>query len=139
MNTESDVEEARARDRDLSLRIIAVLVPVILALGGWVVALETRLQEVTTKQEERGPHISALETAVKDLEETVRDPAPKPETKVAVENIISQHRRLEERVDRMEERINALHNYLLMMPRPPFKGGQRGDASPPLPLVQGKG
>lgn len=25
----------------------------ILALGGWVIALETRLQEVTTKQEER--------------------------------------------------------------------------------------
>lgn len=138
MNTESDVEEARARDRDLSLRIIAVLVPVILALSGWVVSLEGRLQEVKTKQEERGPRISALEAAVKDLEETVRDPAPKPETKVAVENIISQHRRLEERVDRMEERINALHNYLLMLPRPPFKG-KRGDALQFSPIYRGGG
>jgi hypothetical protein len=40
-------------------------------------------------------------------------PSPKPETKVAVEVQKAEYEQLDERIMRLEERLNSLHNYIL--------------------------
>lgn len=113
-------------------RIITVLVPAVIAIGGWAFTLQSKIDVIGAKQEERGPRLVTLEEEVHDLARLAHDPAPKPETKVAVEEMKRAHRDVIDRLDRLEDRVNALHNYLLQMPaRPPFKNSQRGDLFSP--------
>jgi hypothetical protein len=128
-NDEEKIEEALMRRRfdEWTFRGVSLLFPIVLAMAGWALTLETRMSEIATQQMERAPRIFELETTINRLTEEVHDPRPNPETKVTLESIIVQHKHLEKRIDRIEDRLNSLHNYLLIIPRPPFKGSQRGD------------
>ncbi len=107
----------------------------LIAVAGWVVSLERRVQDNTTQIADRGPRIERLEKDVDALEKDIADPAPKPETRVAMLKLDSDHKQLDARLDRLEERINGLHAYLLLLPRPspvtPTPFSKRGSLTTP--------
>lgn len=79
-----------------------------------------------------------MEALVSQLHDAIHDPTSKPETKVAIDALKVEHGRLDDRVTRLEERINALHNYILALPvRPgpfaPMAPSRRGDLHLELP------
>lgn len=127
------IEEALMRRRfdEWTFRGVSLLFPIVLAMAGWALTLETRISEIATQQAERGPRITAIETLISQLHDAIHDPSPKPETKVAIEALKDEHDRLDDRVTRLEERVNNIHNYILALPvRPsPF--------APPAPLRRG--
>ena len=111
-------------------------------MAGWALTLETRISEISTQQAERGPRIAAMEALVSQLHDAIHDPSPKPETKVAIEALKGEHERLDDRVTRLEERLNSLHNYILALPiRPgpyaPQGPTRRGDLNLELPIEKG--
>jgi hypothetical protein len=48
--------------------------------------------------------------------DAMHDPSPKPETKVAIEALKGENDRLDDRITRLEERLNNIHNYILALP-----------------------
>ncbi len=115
---EGTIEEALMRRRfdEWTLRAVSLLFPIVLAMAGWALTLETRISTIATQQAERGPRITAMETLISQLHDAIHDPSPKPETKVAIEALKGEHDRLDDRVTRLEERLNSLHNYILALP-----------------------
>ncbi len=138
---EETIEEALMRRRfdEWTFRGVSFLFPIVLAMAGWALTLETRISVIATQQAERGPRIIAIENLVSQLHDAIHDPSPKLETKVAIEALKGEHDRLDDRLTRLEERLNSLHNYLLMLSRPPFKGGQRGEMLQFPPIDRGGG
>lgn len=115
---EEKIEEALMRRRfdEWTFRGVSLLFPIVLAMAGWALTLETRISEISTQQAERGPRIAAMEALVSQLHDAIHDPSSKPETKVAIEALKGEHERLDNRVTRLEERLNSLHNYILALP-----------------------
>jgi hypothetical protein len=115
---EEKIEEALMRRRfdEWTFRGVTLLFPIVFAMAGWALTLETRISEISTQQAERGPRIAALEAMVSKLHDAVHDPSPKPETKVAIEALKAEHERLDERVTRLEERLNNIHNNIFALP-----------------------
>jgi hypothetical protein len=118
---EEKTEEALMRRRfdEWTIRGVSLLFPIVLAIAGWALTLETRMSEIATQQAERGPRIAAMEALISQLHDVIHDPSPKPETKVAIEAIKGEHERLDDRVTRLEERIKNLHNYMMSLPSRP--------------------
>jgi hypothetical protein len=138
-NDEEKIEEALMRRRfdEWTFRGVSLLFPMVLAMAGWALTLETRISEISTQLAERGPRIVAIETLVAQLHDAIHDPSPKPETKVAIDALKAEHEHLDDRVTRLEERLNSLHNYILALPiRPgpyaPPTPSRRGDLPPPV-------
>ena len=130
---EKDAEDALMRRRfdEWTFRGVTLIVPIVIALAGWALTLQIRLQEISTKQEERGPRIAAIERDIDVLNTIARDPAPKPETRVELQQMEQSHKRLETRLDRLEERFNNFHQFLLQagptIMKPPQPPGRRGE------------
>lgn len=134
MSSENDHEEAILRRRfdEWSFRAITILVPLVIAIVGWSFALSARIEAIATKQEERGPKIASLEHQIEVLEQIARDPSPRPEAKIAIAAIKADHDKMDERVTRLEDRVNNLHNYMMALPvrpspapyAPPSKRGE---------------
>jgi hypothetical protein len=125
-----------------TFRGVTLLFPIVLGIAGWALTLETRISEIVTQLAERGPRLAAIETLVSQLHDAIHDPSPKPETKVEIAALKAEHERLDERVTRLEERLNALHNYILALPvRPgpyaPPGPSRRGDLGLELPFDKG--
>lgn len=101
---------------DLAVRTVYVLIPVGMAVLGWALTLETRLQSAIARQEERGPRINRIEEELYALRDSAKDPS----TRVRIESV---QRELDElrkvdglsshRLDRIEERLNALHTFII--------------------------
>jgi hypothetical protein len=143
-NDEEKIEEALMRRRfdEWTFRGVSLLFPIVLAMAGWALTLETRISEISTQQAERGPRIAAMEALVSQLHDAIHDPSPKPETKVAIEALKGEHDRLDDRVTRLEERLNNIHNYILALPvRPspyaPPMPSRRGDLQIETPAEKG--
>lgn len=88
------------------LPALAACTTVFVALGGWGLSIEARLQKALTITDERGPRIDNLEIAVRDLNVLARAPESKPETKVAIDGIIAELRRHDAIINKIEDRIN---------------------------------
>jgi hypothetical protein len=143
-NDEEKIEEALMRRRfdEWTFRGVSLLYPIVIAMAGWALTLETRISEIATQQAERGPRIAAMEALISQLHDAIHDPSPKPETKVAIEALKAEHERLDDRVTRLEERLNSLHSYILALPvRPgpyaPPRPSKRGDLHQELPFETG--
>ena len=127
MTSENDHEEAILRRRfdAWTFKGMALLIPLVLAISGWAFALQGRIHEIDATQDERGARIVAIEQQIKSLTDFARDPSPRPETRVAM-------KAMDDRMARVEERINSLHNYILALPiRPaptPYAPSKRGEA-----------
>jgi hypothetical protein len=130
---EENIEEALMRRRfdEWTFRGVTLFFPVVIALAEWALTLHTKIQEVATKQEERSPRIKEMEHQIEMLEQVARDPAPKPEMKVAIEALKGVHGHLDDRVTRLEERVNNIHNYILALPI------RLSPYAPPAPSRQG--
>ena len=102
---------------------------------GWGISVETRIGNMATTQAERAPRIVTLENQVSNLDVMVRDPAPKAETKVEMDAMKDDHKQLSDRLDRLEDRVNNLHNYILSAP--PKMLMKRGELPPFTPDPSG--
>lgn len=119
MNDDAEkIEEALMRRRfdEWTFRGVSLLFPIVLAMAGWALTLQTRISEIATQQAERGPRLITMEALVSQLHDAIHDPSPKPETKVEIAALKSEHGRLDDRVTRLEERVNNIHNYILALP-----------------------
>lgn len=113
-------------------QVVGKAIPIVISLAailfGWGISVETRIGNIATTQQERAPVISNLRTDIAQLYDLVRDPSPKPETRVMIEQMEATHRRHEEQINRLEERFNNFHQFILqVMPNkmiPPSKRGQ---------------
>jgi peptidoglycan hydrolase CwlO-like protein len=103
----------------------------ILVLGGWALSVETRINNTQTTHTERGPKIAALEAKLDVLTAQVADPSPKAETRVEMVAMKTEHEALNSRIDRLETRINSLHQFILnIAPRLPIRRGALPPFSP---------
>jgi hypothetical protein len=113
---------------DRRSKALALVLPAIIAIGGWAFSMEGRLQRTMAQQEERGPRIVHIEAMLEELAKEIRDPSASPETRVALDGLRHDVERLDQRMMRLEERINGLHQFLLQSPfKPPFSDKRRGD------------
>jgi hypothetical protein len=130
-------------EKDRLIKIAAVVIPIAIAILSWAYNLSLEVQDIKIKQIERGPIITELKADVALLLKAVTDPSPKPETKIAVDALRRNFVSLEDRLGRMDDRLNNLHSYILALPiRPaPFNGNTQKrhgffDAPSELPIVK---
>lgn len=102
--------QRRARD-PIWRFFIPVAGTVALSLIGWGVSVENRVTAMASVQVERGPKLTKLADDVAELLMVSRDPSSKPQTKTELYQ-------LEQRINRLEERFNNIHIYLLQVARP---------------------
>lgn len=98
-----------------------------IALFSWGVSLETRISNMAAIQLERGPVIGKMQAQLDAVEQVANDPSPRPEAKVMINRIETAHEHLEERLNRLEERFNNFHQFLLQVKPtiiPPSKRGE---------------
>ena len=95
---------------------VMLLCSLLIAVMGWAFSLETRLQATITKVEERGPRLESFEKVLNSL---------------ATDTDID---KIGVRLDRLEDRVNGLHQFLLQNPanKPPFRDTRRGDLFPDM-------
>ena len=112
-------------------KVLLGLIPVAIAGGGWVMSLESRLQVIDARQQERTIRFDNLERQMLIINSEVMDPKPKPETRVQLQGVVQDIERLRDELQRINERVNNLHAYFMqVVPRPPFnpqKDGRRGE------------
>ncbi len=110
---------------DWNGRIILGSIPVLLAIGGWVLSLETRLQQVAITQNERTTTFADIKQEIRDISKELDalSKVPTPPAKI----LLDEHNR---RIERLETRLNYMHEYIISLPvRPspmPFRD-KRGD------------
>ena len=100
---------------DCMWRVFPIVAGLGVTLVGWGVTIETRLANINTIQLERTVKIAAMDKTVSDLIKDVANPAPKPETKIQLEQMSSDHDKMETRLDRVEERMNNLHDFMMQV------------------------
>lgn len=111
-------------------KAVLAMIPVIIAGAGWALSLESRIQVIDARQQERSMRFEHVEKILSQLSSEVMDPRPKPETKVAIHAILQDIERLKDDQSRLNERVSNLHAYFMQAPRPPFnpqKDGRRGE------------
>lgn len=118
---------------DWKSRIFLGLIPVALAISGWVLSLESRIQVIDARQQERTGRFDNLEHMLGEMEKQISDPSPKPETKIAIEGLRRDMDNTHEEIVRLNERLNNLHNFLLQTP--PFKPNTRRGSRFDTPLI----
>lgn len=100
-------EPYRRRAKDPLWRFfIPALATVLISLVGWGVSVETRINRVFVLEEERATFIEKLEVAT-------RDPALRPEIRLQFEQNQQDIDKMSRRIDRLEERFNNFHTFLL--------------------------
>lgn len=118
---------------DWQTKVLLGLIPVAIAGSGWILSLESRIQVIDARQQERTARFDALEKSISRVTDAVMDPRPKPETRVEMNNLSQDLERMKDEVGKINERINNLHTYITQIPslRPqaPYAPGvgRRGD------------
>ncbi len=118
---------------DWQTKVILGLIPAFLAMGGWAITLEGRVQVIDARQQERGPVIAEIKADHKELnkrvDEIASDPNPRPSAKI----ILDEHAR---RIDKLEARLSSLHEYIIALPvrpqQPPQFKERRGEIDSPV-------
>lgn len=105
---------------DFYSRAAVGLIPVVLAIAGWAYSLDSRLREVSARQEERGPRLTALEQDVSMLQNELGKPSSRVEEK------------LDLRVSRLEERMNNLHLFIIQLQGSRVRRGELETPPPPF-------
>lgn len=141
MNSEDEQQEdalIRRRFDEWAFKGIVFLVPTVMSIAVWSFNLQTRIETIATKQEERGPRLAAIERDIDTLTQIARDPSPRPEAKIALDGLRADHKRVEDRLDRLEERINGLHQFIINAPLK-LMPGRRGALPPFKPETENAG
>lgn len=117
-------EPYRRRSKDPIWRFfIPVAGTALISLVGWGVSVETRINRISVLEQERATFIEKLEVAT-------REPPTRPEIKIQLEQGQQAIDKLWQRIDRLEERFNNFHQFILQVmpkhPQPPL--GKRGMA-----------
>lgn len=106
-------------------RAIVVMIPVGVAVIAWSFNMESRLQAVSSRFDERGNRITSLETRMSMAEMRIADPSPKPEARVMIDDIRREMSEMREkdkalfdRQQRLDDRLNNLHLYLMTFAPP---------------------
>lgn len=97
-----------------------------LALFGWGVSVENRIGTIQAIQAERTIKVAAIEERISEVAKAAYDPAPKPQAKVMIDQLEVEHTRMDSRLDRLEERFNNFHQFLIQTKPvivPPSKRG----------------
>jgi tetrahydromethanopterin S-methyltransferase subunit G len=125
---------------DWNSKITLAMIPVLMGGAGWVLSLESRIQVIDARQQERSLRFEHVEKQISAINGEVMDPKPKPETRVAMQTMTQDIERLKDEIQRVNERVNNLHAYFMqVVPRPPFnpqRDGRRGDLFPEYPQRQ---
>jgi hypothetical protein len=106
----------RESGADWQTKALTLAIPAIVAMGGWAFSMEGRLQRTVAQQEERGPRIAHFEVMLEDLAKEIHDPVASPETRISLDSLRHDFESLDDRVTRLEERVNNLHSYILALP-----------------------
>jgi hypothetical protein len=69
-----------------------------------------------------------MSTEISELLVKASDPSTKPETQKAIKQLWEDHDRLSSRIDRLDERFNNFHQFLLQTRPQTFPLGRRGSA-----------
>lgn len=100
-------EPYRRRSKDPLWRFfIPVVGTATLSLIGWGISVETRINRISVLEQERAAFIDKLEVAT-------REPPTRPEIKIQLEQDQQAIDTLGRRIDRLEERFNNFHTFLL--------------------------
>lgn len=118
-------------------KILPLTVGPALGLLAWGISVETRLSAITVTQIERGPQIAKMREDMDDMKIRVYDPSTKPETKKEISQLWSDLDKMGARIDRIEERFNNFHQFLIQTRPNAVPLGRRGDG-PFKPEVEGK-
>ena len=99
-----------------------------IALFGWGVSVETRLGTIQSIQAERTVTVAGIQRDIETLDEAVHDPAPRPQAKVLFDRMDADFRSLDNRLNRLEERFNNFHTFLLQVRPTIMPPSRRGEA-----------
>ena len=108
-------------------KILPMAIAPMIALFAWGVSVETRLTNILAVQADRTPKIAKIQEDLADLAIKVYDPSMKPEAAKAFKQVWEDHDRLSSRIDRIEERFNNFHQFLLQTRPSVFPPGRRGE------------
>lgn len=115
---------------DWNSKLAVASIPVVLSIAGWVLSLETRLQQVAITQNERTTTFADIKQEIRDISKELDalSKSPTPPAKI----LLDEHNR---RIERLETRMNYMHEYIISLPvRPPpmpFRD-KRGDITSPI-------
>ena len=98
----------------------------VVAIFSWGISVENRLSNVSATQQERGPMLRQMKDDLGELSLLVHDPSTKPETKKEITQLWTDHDRLGAKIDRLEERFNNFHQFLLQTKQPVVPPSKRG-------------
>jgi hypothetical protein len=110
-------------------KLLLAFIPIIAASVGWLVTLNSRVERIDTLQQERIRWQNVVEAQHADLDRKIErilsNPEPTPPAKI----FLDQHER---RLEKLESRVNGLHEYLIQLPirPPPYAPNKRGDLGP---------
>ena len=121
---EGNRHQRRACDGYLKM-VVPFAGTALIAIVGWAVSLEVRIGNITAIQIERASVLGKLQAQIGHIEAIASDPSPKPQAKIELTALHKEHDDLDARVDRMETRLNYIHNYLIALPVRP----------PPIPMI----
>lgn len=117
---DADGERFRRREWDYLMKFLPTVVGTTLfALSAWGVSIEVRLNTLNAVQQERAPLLTKANEDISQLYDLVKDPSPKAETKVEMDSMQDNMKQLADRIDRMDERLSNLHQFLLQTMKPP--------------------
>lgn len=133
MNDGCRDEDGELYCRRYTDKTMGKIVPIILSVGGvllgWGISVETRVGNIATTQQERAPIIAGYGRDIARLFELAHDPTPRPQAKVMLDQMASEHRLHEDRINRLEERFNNFHQFILqVMPSKMVPLSKRGSA-----------
>jgi hypothetical protein len=140
-----DQDDENPKDKGFIFKIALACAPIAVPIFGWGYNLSMEVQDIKIKQIERGPVIAELKADVALLFKSATDPSPKPETKIAVDSLKREILSLDERLGRIEDRLNNMHAYLLSLSSktPPYLNNntnqkRHGFFDPPsdLPIIK---
>lgn len=115
-----------ARRRFDGFMLLPIAGSLMIAIGGWGVSVESRINAMSVIQQERAPVIIRHSQEIGELYALARDPEPRPKAKVILDQMMSDHAHHEDRINRLEERLSNLHQFLLQVKPvvPPSRRGQ---------------
>lgn len=133
---DDDGKEYRRRysDQGLTKWAVSMSGPILLGLFSWGITVEIRLNNMATVQQERGPIFKRIDERLALVEAVAGDPAPRPQAKVMLDRMHEDHDHMMSRIDRLEERFNNFHQFLLQAAPTLARPGRKGELSPVIEM-----
>ena len=102
------------------IRALIAIIPAIISIAGWLMAIESRMQKIEYSEKNIPEEIGVISKRLDGIE-------GRATSGVVAKELLESY---EQRMHRIEDRVNNMHEYMLQMQRPPFFG-RRGDLQLP--------